>query len=107
MANNDELNEMFEEDKNKEFEEWANREVSFFNNMNDEEKQQLRSDYTRANLWEKAYQDTMNQAIDHANSGIDYSTDISKVGEKMEIASTQLTETLNSFSEKYGNVKNR
>lgn len=49
----------------------------------------------------------MTQAINHSNSGIDYSTDISKVGEKMETASNQLTETLNSFSEKYSNTKNR
>lgn len=54
MMNNDALNEMFEEEEeNKKFEEWINNEVDFFNNMNYEEKQQLRADYKQATLWKK------------------------------------------------------
>ena len=105
---NNALNAMFEEEEEtRKFNEWVNNEVSFYNDMNDDEKQQLRSDYNQANLWKQTYKDTMTQAINHSGSGLDYSTDIDKVGERMENASNKLNQTLSGFSEKYGNVRNR
>ena len=41
------------------------------------------------------------------SSGIDYSTDIEKVGERMANASDKLKATLSNLSEKHGNVRNR
>lgn len=106
MHNND-LNSMFEEEEdNRKFEEWGRNEVAFFDDLNQEEKEQLKNDYKDVDTWKKAYTTTMTRAID-SSSGIDYSTDIEKVGERMANASDKLKATLSNLSEKHGNVRNR
>ena len=106
MYNND-LNSMFEEeDDNRKFEEWGKNEVAFFDDLNQEEREQLKKDYKDATTWKETYANTMTRAID-SSSGVDYSTDIEKVGERMANASDKLKATLSNLSEKHGNVRNR
>lgn len=106
MYNND-LNSMFEEeDDNRKFEEWGKNEVAFFDDLNQEEREQLKKDYKDATTWKETYANTMARAID-SSSGVDYSTDIEKVGQKMSNASSKLSDTLSVLSEKHGSVRNR
>lgn len=106
MYNND-LNSMFEEeDDNRKFEEWGKNEVAFFDDLNQEEREQLKKDYKDATTWKETYANTMARAID-SSSGVDYSTDIEKVGQKMSNASSKLNDTLSVLSEKHGSVRNR
>ncbi len=103
----DALNAMFEEEDNKKFEEWGRSEVAFFDDLEDSEKQQLKQDYKDAATWKETYTNTMTRAINSSSSGIDYSTDIEKVGERMVNSNNKLNNTLSALSEKHGSVRKR
>lgn len=105
MYNND-LNAMFEEDENRKFENWGKNEIAFFDDLEESEKEQLKKDYKDANTWKETYTSTMSRAM-NSSSGIDYSTDIEKAGERMVNSKNKLDKTLSTLSEKHGSVRNK
>lgn len=105
--NNNALNAMFEEEEeNNKFEEWGRNSLSFFDDLSEDERKQLKSDYKNANTCKEIYSNTMSMAI-RGRSGIDYSTDVEKAGEQMVMTSNRLDETLSTLSEKHGNIRSR
>lgn len=102
---NSELEDMLDDSKEQKFNEWGNQEVSFFENLSDEEKRELRSSYERAEESKEIWNKTMTAAMNQSGTGIDYSNDIDKRAAQWDQAKHNLEVTIGKLSEKHGKSK--